>query len=288
MIKKLGSAFKKAMFPENVKCMMCNRELQTPSVYEICPRCLEKLVFNNLSTCHRCGKHTWAGATYCNVCKKHLHFFNKARAPLLYGGSLAYYIQQFKYANYEYLDKPLAKFIFNEYLLSSFEVDLVLPVPMYYRRTYIRGYNHSELLAREFCKMAHLPLDTKNFVRIIDTEQQSRMNKQEREENLKGAFRVLDTNVVKGKKILLIDDIITTGSTIDECAKVLYECGAKEVNALAIAHTPNKMYLIKQISSLKGTKTFDKMSKIMYNTQMKTNRNKSLPYFSKTNNKDIK
>ena len=73
-----------------------------------------------------------------------------------------------------------------------------------------------------------------------------------------------------GKKILLIDDIITTGSTIDECAKVLYECGAKEVNALAIAHTPNKMYLIKQISSLKGTKTFDKMSKILYNTQVKS------------------
>jgi len=279
MIKKFIAGVAKALFPEEIKCMICGCDLKEKYAYDVCPDCLKTLTFNNKGTCIKCGKNTWAGATHCSVCKKNLHIFNKARAPLLYVEPLVFLMPRFKYANYKYLAKPLAKFIFNEYLLSNFEVDVVYPVPMYYTRRIAREYNHSEELAKYFCEMSKLTLDTTNFVRILNTEQQARMTKKEREENLEGAFRVIDTNLVKNKKILLIDDIITSGSTLDECAKVLYKCGAKEVNALAVAHAPEKLYLIKQNILPNGAKSFDKMSKILYNTQVKTNKYRTLPSF---------
>ena len=279
MIKKLINSITKALFPEDIKCIVCHKDLRENYTFDVCPNCIKEIPFNNKGTCLKCGKNTWAGATHCSVCKKHLHIFNKARAPLLYVEPISFYMPQFKYANYKYLAKPFAKFIFNEYLLSNFEVDVVYPVPMYYSRKIVREYNHAEELAKHFCQMANLPLDTTNFVRIVNTEQQARMAKKEREENLKNAFRVIDPSLVKDKKVLLIDDIITTGSTIDECAKVLYKCGAKEVNALAVAHRPEKLYLLKQNVSTNDAKTFDKMSKIMYNTQVKTNKFRVLPSF---------
>lgn len=280
-MSKILDVLYNSLFPSEIKCIVCGKDLQKDEIMDICPDCLKSIKFNNGKRCLRCGKNLWAGSVYCNSCKKSVRFFKNASAPLLYEKPISSMIRRFKYDGKHYLAKPFAKILTYEYAQSKYEVDLVLPIPMFYKREKERGYNHAKLLAKEFCKLTSLPLDTKNFVRIINTNQQAKLSKDEREKNMHNAFRVIDSGLVKNKKILLIDDIITTGATIDECARVLYECGASEVNALAIAHTPSRLYIFNKNNSLKGTKSFDKMTKIMYNTQAKANKDKSTPFFRK-------
>lgn len=280
-MSKIIDVLYNAVFPSEIKCIICGKDLEKDEVMDICPTCLKTIKFNNGKRCLKCGKNLWAGSKYCNSCKMGVRVFKSATAPLLYEKPISTMIRKFKYDGKHYLAKPFAKIMAYEYVQSKFEVDLVLPIPMFYKREKERGYNHAKLLAKEFCKITSLPLDTKNFVRIMNTNQQAKLSKEEREKNINNAFRVIDSNMVKGKKILLLDDIITTGATIDECARVLYECGASEVNALAIAHTPSRLYFFNKNNSLKGIKSFDKMTKIMYNTQAKVNKNRSTPIFRK-------
>lgn len=279
---RIFDSFFKALFPSDIKCVICGKDLAKLGAYDVCDICQKKVKFNNGKRCAKCGKNLWAGSKYCPTCKKGLRHFDSATAPLLYSYPISNLIRKFKYENAKYLAKPFAKFLFNEYILSSYTPDIVLPVPMFHTRVAERGYNHSELLAREFCAKTNLMLDTKSFVRIVETKQQAKMNKAEREENLMGAFRVGNIQAIKDKSVLLIDDIFTTGTTLDECAKTLLSCGAKEVNGLCLAHTPTRLYLFNKNNSLNVVKSFDKMSKIMYNTQSKINKKAIKPYFAKS------
>lgn len=281
VLMELINKFFNALFPQDITCIVCGRDIAKLGAVDLCEKCNHKVQFNNKRRCARCGKNVWAGSKYCPTCKKGLRVFDKASAPLFYLPPISVLMRKFKYDNAHYLAKPFAKFLFNEYLLSPFEVDMVIPVPMYHTRKIERGYNHAELLAREFCKLTKLTLDTKNFVRIINTKQQAKMNKMQREENIANAFRVGNNQVVRGKNILLIDDIFTTGTTLDECAKTLKNAGANKVFALCLAHAPTRLYLYNKNNSLNMIKSFDKMSKIMYNTQSKVNKNSPMPIFKK-------
>ena len=112
---------------------------------------------------------------------------------------------------------------------------MVVPVPLHPRRLAERGYNQSGLLAVAFAKRINRLCDETSLVRIRDTEHQSRSNREDRRKNLKGAFRTVDPSRIRGRTVVLIDDVMTTGATIDECSEALYAGGAYKVIPFVLA-----------------------------------------------------
>ena len=106
---------------------------------------------------------------------------------------------------------------------------------MHIRKRRQRGYNQSELLAREIARNLQIEIQCNNLIKIKDTAKQSALTKKQRKENVKGAYSVKQANLVRDKKIILFDDIFTTGSTVDECSKILKQAGVKGIVVLTLA-----------------------------------------------------
>jgi len=117
----------------------------------------------------------------------------------------------------------------------NWEIDLIIPIPLHRLRKIDRGYNQSYYIAKGLSKYFNIPLSGKILFRSKFTKSQTTLNLKEREENISGAFNLKKHKTVSGKNILLVDDVITTGATTNECAKVLLEAGANNVYAISAA-----------------------------------------------------
>ena len=156
-------------------------------------------------------------------------------------------IYQFKYKPYlKDLAKTLASILVEHFVISGKNTDdiwensILIPVPLDKKKLKIRGYNQSEELARELSKVLQIPLVADNLIKIKSTKPQMELKKEERENNLENAFVIKngvksDLTPFNGKKVFLVDDVYTTGSTMEECAKVLKENGVKIVWGIALA-----------------------------------------------------
>ena len=113
--------------------------------------------------------------------------------------------------------------------------DIILYVPMFKKHKLIRGYNQSELIAQRLSNVLGIKLEKNNLVKIIETKKQSTLTKNQREKNVKNAFKLKNPEKIKDKKVILFDDIYTTGSTVNECSKILKKAGATEIAILTIA-----------------------------------------------------
>lgn len=151
-------------------------------------------------------------------------------------------IYQFKYQPYlKDLAKTLASILVEHFVISGKNTDeiwgngILIPVPLDKKKLKIRGYNQSEELAKELSKVLQIPMIPDNLVKIKSTKPQMELKKEEREKNLENAFKIKNPEKISGKKIFLVDDVYTTGSTIEECAKILRDAGAKIVWGIALA-----------------------------------------------------
>lgn len=226
------------LFPSGLVCFICGDEVQE-SEFELCNKCAKKLPLVK-KHCLKCGSPIHSEANYCLTCKSNKRFFDFARSAFIYQDEIAYVIQELKYNNKKYLARPLAKFLEKEYLLIKDKikpVDFIIPIPLSKERFKKRGYNQSELLARELSKLIDIPTNTEIVERIKNTETQTKLSFVERQENLNGAFKVTSRAKVKNKSFILIDDVLTTGSTVSHCAEVLKRAGAKAVYVLTVATT---------------------------------------------------
>jgi ComF family protein len=146
-------------------------------------------------------------------------------------------ISRFKYQGASRLAKPLGAFLAEykdpEFPFADFE--LILSVPLHPRRLRQRGFNQSLLLARRVNRMHSIPLDFTALQRTRHTEPQTQLSGPERRENIRGAFEVRRPEGIVEKHILLIDDVFTTGATVQECSRVLLKAGAKRVDVLTLA-----------------------------------------------------
>lgn len=233
-IKKLTNL----LFPRKIKCILCKEELKEETRFCMCSSCYKKLLFNDGKVCLKCGEKIESLANYCMNCKEHVErYFTFARAPLMYGGDLRKIVHELKYKNKTYLADYLGEFLIDEYIKSNFVADVIVPIPLNIKRQKERGFNQAEIICYPLAKRLELKIDNTHLVRTVDTPTQTKLTKKEREENLKNAFTVIDTTAFKGKNILLVDDIFTTGSTMEEASKPLLKAGAKSIFALSIAHT---------------------------------------------------
>lgn len=201
-------------------CEACQVKIDPESGYAcLCKNCVSKIkILNPPAAITRCDNiKVWAVCGYEGIAKDCIHLF--------------------KYNNRISLSKPLADIMsnFTNKNLADKKFDMIVPVPLHKTKMRERGFNQAELLARRLGKNTNRILCLDAVKRIKPTASQTGLSKTKRFTNLKGAFKITDGGKVSGKRILLIDDVFTTGSTISECAKTLLKAGAKSVSGLVLA-----------------------------------------------------
>ena len=173
----------------------------------------------------------------CILCQAKPYRFQAARAAGIYEGILRECIHLLKYGKKVCLAEPLGKLL-AEVMKNDSDLrkaDLLVPIPLDGRRYREREFNQAHLLAQEVSRFFRIPISSRNLRRTRTTLPQTQLNRKQREKNVRGLFQVRRPKEYQGKTILIIDDVFTTGSTVNECAKVLSQAGAREVNVLTVA-----------------------------------------------------
>ena len=226
VIKKLCEGAVQMLYPR--RCPVCDGIVK-PWGEKICPECLPKLKPVTAPWCMQCGKKLAGESEYCVNCGSGKHNYTRGRALYEYG-SAAVPIYRFKYGGRrEYADffgEQMAEYL-GEFI-RSVRPDGIVPIPLHPKRRARRGYNQAELLARVIGVRMGLPVYTDLLIRIKNTVPLKKLNPKERQNNLKKAFNI-SRNDVKLKTILLVDDIYTTGTTIDEAANVFKNAGVERI-----------------------------------------------------------
>lgn len=219
-------------------CAVCEALLDHPR-QPICPECRAALEFINPPLCTRCGQPV-SGASLCAECRSGDPPFQMVRSVLSFGGSAQHAIARMKLSGKQVLAPFLAGLIADADLfgLSLPAQDLLVPIPLHRSRLAQRGFNQSVLLARNLSRRTGLELDLHHLLRRQKTPSQSQTKtRAERLTNVKGAFQVSRRHPFHGKRVCLVDDVVTTGATISACAATLRQAGAREVNAVTVART---------------------------------------------------
>ena len=222
------------------RCLACGKTIN--SCDALCNECFSKITFISEPYCDCCGmplsKTISDGSKYCISCleEKKRKLIRRARACVVYDGFSKKIILDFKFFDHIENKKLLVNWmnIAGKDIFKN-EIDLIIPVPLHYTRLLKRKYNQSAILATELAKLKNIEVNLKCLKKQKITIPQVQCSGRERKKNVKGSFCVTDFNAVKGKRIVLIDDVYTTGATILECAKVLKKAGAKSIDALTIA-----------------------------------------------------
>ncbi|MBW2649052.1 MAG: ComF family protein, partial [Deltaproteobacteria bacterium] len=204
------------------------------------PECLSTINFITSPLCTSCGlpfAETDGANHLCGECILSPPPFSMARALGKYEGALLDTIHLFKYHGKvsvgEALGRMMAKACYDSFAIGDYS--LIIPVPLHPKRLRERGFNQSIILAREISKRFSIPLDFITLRRMVHTESQVRLSGRQRMANVRGTFEVTGRSRIEDKKILLVDDVYTTGSTVKECSKILVKNGAKEVAVLTLA-----------------------------------------------------
>lgn len=237
-MKLFWSALINFFFPP--RCLFCGRIIDDLKHIPACSSCLADLIFFSSPKCPKCGIgfSTTEGPDHlCARCLNDELHFTLARALGPYAGLMADLITRFKYQGATYLGHPLGMLLatYKDADFSLANIDMLLPVPLHPRRLRERGFNQSLLLARVISRVHKIPLDFKTLERFRYTQPQTQLSGSERETNIRGAFRVRPNHLLTGKNILLIDDVFTSGATVEECALVLKKAGARHVYVLTLA-----------------------------------------------------
>ncbi|MCM1306540.1 MAG: ComF family protein [Bacteroides sp.] len=233
------NALRLALFPEDITCDLCGEELTFDTRYNLCADCTAKLPRTGEHICLVCGAPLSDESDFCIRCENEEREFDYNRSPLVYEGNAQKLILALKFANKKYIAKTLGAMMADEYLRRKMSAEIAVYVPMTEWEEKRRGFNQSELLAREVADRLGLPL-LPALVKTKDTSAQKQLTRKEREENLKGAFECV-YGEVKHRSILLIDDVFTTGATANACTHALIRGGAREVFVLTAAVTKKKI-----------------------------------------------
>ena len=270
IVKKLYKIVNETVFPP--KCLVCRSFIDPPQSEEngyssavdlslniqsqverlfakyLCWDCIRGLVVVESPLCSCCGLpfESRQGIDHrCGDCSASLKKFRIARAPLVYEQIFTEVIHCYKYKGKIQLARPLAELLLTAFRLfwDKDSIDVVVPVPLHLKRLRKRGFNQVYLLIRNWQTIAgqvHLDLNDLQIerdviVRNVSTVPQTGLGRRQRAANIKDAFELVDEAKIIDKRILLVDDVYTTGATVDECARLLLHHGAAHVDVLSLA-----------------------------------------------------
>jgi len=220
-------------------CHVCKKFIADAGTLHICSSCREQMLAPAHPLCTVCGiPFDGAGDDHCcSSCLKNPPSFDAARAAIIHDGPGRNLIHAFKYNAKTHLRRPLALLAVENVtdFVAVRRPDLIIPVPLHVKRLRSRGFNQAVLLGEMLAREWGIPLQRRAMKRVRWTEPQINLTADQRRENVKGAFTVADVALVAGKRVLLVDDVITTGSTVEECSRMLKRAGAAEVLVVTVA-----------------------------------------------------
>jgi len=222
------------------RCHACKTFIPGAGDLHICATCLDACTLIGSPLCKICGIpfRTEGGDDHlCGGCITAPPRFTAARAAALFSGPMREMIHRLKYNRRVQLCRPLGLFA-GERLLPfarAAAADLIIPVPLHVKRLRQRTFNQAVLLAEVLARQWRLPVSRGNLRRTRWTEPQINLSAAERVANVRGAFSVSDPSLLCGKRIILVDDVYTTGSTVAECARILFKADAAKVYVVTIA-----------------------------------------------------
>jgi ComF family protein len=217
------------------RCPFCDCVLYPGHL--VCEKCRAKVKPLKEPVCARCGKPLYSERIeYCGDCAKKHHIYRQGKAVYAYEGSVKNSMYRFKYNNRrEYADCYAIDAAANwGAWIARLRVDAIVPIPMYGPKKRRRGYNQAEVFARALGREVNVPVDAHLVRRVKNTRPMKELSEHARHENLKNAFQS-DTIIVEYNRVLLVDDIYTTGSTMDAVADVLTAAGVQQIYFICIS-----------------------------------------------------
>ncbi|MEE8241428.1 MAG: ComF family protein [Nitrospirales bacterium] len=226
-----------------VSCASCAIVLTDDPVPFFCRRCWETVRPLSHPQCPRCGRPfassialQFSPTHLCGECRKRRPAYTRARSLYAYEGTLRDAIRLFKYRGKVALSAALGA-LMKEICGDMEGLDLVMPVPLHAVRLREREFNQALLLADQVSRWHGLRLSYKNLIRVRATAPQTTLSRARRRKNLRRSFALRDPTEVSGRRVLLMDDVFTTGTTVNECAKALRKAGSSDVYVLTLART---------------------------------------------------
>lgn len=221
------------LFP--VECSACSGKVENSNRFGVCYNCIKSLEIVNSYGCRYCGKPVQDVHLFCASCLDKKSNIETIYTACYYKDNIKKIIINFKYNERSYLGELLGKLLVDLYSIKFIgNSDMIIPIPLYPSKRKSRGYNQSEILANYFSKKLGIKLKVKLLKRIRQTEPQYNLTRAERFKNIRGAF--LASSKVREKTVILIDDVSTTGATLQNSAKALKKAGAKKIYAIVVAH----------------------------------------------------
>lgn len=241
MLLRHINTFLDILFPK--KCLACNARIDESAIDNlICTECWGKIKRNLPPFCYSCGRRLEKPNFAKNLClrclRQRLHF-DRAFSPCVYEGVIKELIHEFKYAGKEHLGPPLSRLMIEfikEYALPMDCIDLIIPVPLHKTRLREREFNQAEILSRHIADEFNKNVSGDSLVRSRYTKTQTELETDKRLLNVKDSFLVAKERDVRGKNILLVDDVLTTAATSSEAACALKKSGAGIVFVLTLAN----------------------------------------------------
>lgn len=217
-------------------CPICKKRVLFS--HGLCSECFSKIHFICHPYCEICGKpfeFDIPEETRCGMCCKKNPIFTKARSAFIYDSFSAKLILAFKHSDHLELTPLLTNLLYRSGMDLFAQTDLIIGVPLHRFRYIKRKYNQADVLAKALSEKVHIPYRSDILIRKRATKSQGHMKVNERKRNVLGAFDVKNRSLIHGKNILIIDDVFTTGATINECSKTLLKYGAAKVFVLTLA-----------------------------------------------------
>lgn len=249
---KIGNDLLDLLYPPGLYCICCGKITDGTRTYSMCNDCISSIRWVNGRSCTVCGRamNDNNPKEVCFECSKQTHLFDKGYVCSEYGVHEKTILYELKYASEGYIGDVLGEVVYDKMSAELGEdvlaaaYDIVVPVPIYKVRKQQRGFNQAELIAKAFAKRAGLDADSEILVRTRATSAMKGLNPSERKQNIKDAFDIRPRKLPKLQeaRILLIDDIYTTGATIDEAASVLKSAGAARVDFAVFAAGADIIY----------------------------------------------
>lgn len=231
------------VYPADLYCICCGKIIDSSRTYRLCGECFDSIRWVSGRTCLKCGKplSEWNPEPVCRSCRENRHSFDQGITCCEYGMDARSVLFALKYSGRTDIGVTIAE-IMQDRLESVrmdelLHYDAVIAVPMYGPKMAVRGYNQAEVIAKRLAKLERLPYHPDLLIRMKGTQAMRGLSPAERRINIAGAFAVPESSeeTVRGKDLLVVDDIYTTGATADAAASTLKQAGAGRVDFITFA-----------------------------------------------------
>lgn len=242
-LRRMWHAFLDTLFPSPERCLLCSRSVRAGRT--LCEHCLSEMAHTSGTHCPRCGRALVAQAAAsgstatCPACVGTQWAFSEARSIGPYDGALRLAVHRLKFRGQQDFGRVLGEVLYQSVDPSWWAaVDCIVPVPLHPDRLQQRGFNQAEVVASQLASLTGKPL-RRVLIRHVATHAQTGLSQRQRQRNVQDAFRIAlgQERWAQGKCLLLVDDVMTTGSTLDACARVLCQAGAADVRVATLAVT---------------------------------------------------